>query len=48
MLGRYHDPEALGGLIVLQGKKESTRVQIRKGVREIADITIPYQWEGKS
>ena len=29
----------------MQGKKESTRVQIRKDGKKIADITIPYAWK---
>ena len=29
----------------MQGKKESTRVQIRKDAKKIADITIPYAWK---
>ena len=29
----------------MQGKKESTRVQIRKDAKNIADITIPYAWQ---
>ncbi len=36
------------GWLVIQGKKESTRVQIRKAGRKIADITIPYKWDEKS
>ena len=32
----------------MQGRKESTRVQIRKDGKKIADITIPYKWERKS
>ena len=35
------------GWLVMQGKKESTRVQIRKDGRKIADISIPYKWEEK-
>ncbi len=35
------------GWLVMQGKKESTRVQIRKGGKKIGDITIPYKWEEK-
>tara|TARA_Y100001968_G_scaffold50669_1_gene41382 strand:- start:176 stop:370 length:195 start_codon:yes stop_codon:yes gene_type:complete len=30
------------GWLFLQGKKESTRVQIRKDGKKIADMTIPY------
>ena len=33
------------GWLVMQGKKESTRVQIRKDAKKIADITIPYAWK---
>jgi len=33
------------GWLVMQGKKESTRVQIRKDGKKIADITIPYAWK---
>ena len=29
----------------MQGKKESTRVQIRKDAKKIADISIPYTWK---
>ena len=29
----------------MQGKKESTRIQIRKDGKKIADITIPYAWK---
>ena len=29
----------------MQGKKESTRVQIRKNGKKIADISIPYAWK---
>ena len=36
------------GWLVMQGRKESTRVQIRKDGKKIADITIPYKWERKS
>ena len=32
------------GWLVMQGKKEQTRVQIRKDGKKIADITIPYAW----
>ena len=35
------------GWLVMQGKKESTRVQIRKDGKKIADISIPYKWEEK-
>ena len=35
------------GWLVMQGKKETTRVQIRKGGKKIGDITIPYKWEEK-
>ena len=33
------------GWLVMQGKKESTRVQIRKDAKKIVDITIPYAWK---
>ena len=33
------------GWLVMQGKKESTRVQIRKDAKKIADISIPYAWQ---
>ena len=33
------------GWLVMQGKKESTRIQIRKDGKKIADITIPYAWK---
>ena len=33
------------GWLVMQGKKESTRLQIRKDGKKIADITIPYAWK---
>ena len=33
------------GWLIMQGKKESTRVQIRKDAKKIADITIPYAWK---
>ena len=32
------------GWLVIQGKKESTRGQIRKDGKKIADNTIPYAW----
>ena len=35
------------GWLVMKGKKESTRVQIRKSGKKIGDITIPYKWEEK-
>ena len=31
----------------MQGKKESTRVQICKGGKKNGVITIPYKWEAK-
>ena len=33
------------GWLVMRGKKESTRIQIRKVRKKISDITMPYAWK---
>ena len=32
------------GWLVMQGKKESTRIQIRRDGKKIGDVSIPYKW----